>query len=74
MFLFLVEFSVDLFGQVNPFISLYRTARDQLLAANENGQQFVLNPQIQLIAGSDCHRENLPIVAEVAAVIPDNSQ
>jgi hypothetical protein len=41
---------------------------------NESGQhqQFLLNPQIRLLAGADHCRENLPTATEVAAIVPDS--
>ena len=59
----------------NPFIPIYRTARERLTDATDQASQFrlLLNPQIRLIIeqGADRRRENLPTTDNVAAVIPD---
>ena len=56
----------------NPFITVYKTARERL-ATQQTDFRVLLNPQMQLVveAGADRRRENLPISNEVTAIIPD---
>lgn len=60
---------------VNPFIPLYKTAKERLDdVPPENGDvRVVLNPQLRLVmeSGADKRRHNLPTSNEVAAIIPD---
>ena len=61
----------DLLIQYNPFISLYRTARERL-ADQQEDFRIVLNPQMRLVleGGADRRRDNLPTCNEVTAIIP----
>jgi hypothetical protein len=60
---------------VNPFIPLYKTAKERLEAASsqDGNLRVLLNPQLRLIveSGADRRRHNLPTSNEVAAIIPD---
>ncbi|KAH0614326.1 uncharacterized protein H6S33_006212 [Morchella sextelata] len=60
---------------VNPFIPLYKTAKERLEAASsqDGDVRVLLNPQLRLIveSGADKRRHNLPTSNEVAAIIPD---
>ncbi|RPB10743.1 hypothetical protein P167DRAFT_490550, partial [Morchella conica CCBAS932] len=60
---------------VNPFISLYKTAKERLEAASsqDGDGRVLLNPQLRLIveSGAEKRRHNLPTSNEVAAIIPD---
>ncbi|KAH8144449.1 uncharacterized protein LAJ45_11579 [Morchella importuna] len=60
---------------VNPFISLYKTAKERLDAASQGdgNVRMLLNLQLRLVMehGADKRRENLPTSNEVAAIIPD---
>ena len=55
----------------NPFIPIYKTARERLLA-QESQLRIILNPQMKLIveSGADRRRENLPTSEEIAVIIP----
>ena len=63
---------IDMLTDCNPFITVYKTARERL-ATQQTDFQVLLNPQMQLVveAGADRRRENLPISNEVTAIIPD---
>lgn len=56
----------------NPFITIYKTARERLTAATATNSPFrvILNPQMRLIVekGADKRRENLPTSDEIAAI------
>jgi hypothetical protein len=62
--------------EVNPFISLYKIVQERLaeqtLADQDQDVRVILNPQLRLIleVGKDKRRHNLPMVEEVAMVIP----
>jgi hypothetical protein len=70
----LLEITNDL-ESVNPYIGLYRTAREQLVAmASHTSPGYAsLTTQLGLVMepGADRRRENLPTTSEVAAIIPD---
>jgi hypothetical protein len=57
----------------NPFISLYKTARERLQSQPASQFQLFLNPQMRLVmeSGADRRRENLPTANEVAVVLLD---
>ena len=61
--------------QCNPFIGIYTTAREQLLALERRltPVQVLFTPEMRLVMdyGADRRRENLPTSSEVAAIIPD---
>ena len=61
--------------EVNPYIQIYKTARERLemIASDETAARVVLNPQLRLIVetGADRRRENLPTSNEIALIIPD---
>jgi hypothetical protein len=61
----------DMLSDCNPFISLYRTARERLQDQPANSR-LLLNPQMRLVmeSGADRRRENLPTANEVTAIIP----
>jgi hypothetical protein len=56
----------------NPYISVYRTARERL-QAQTGPLRVILSPQMKLIieSGADRRRENLPTALELAGLIPD---
>jgi hypothetical protein len=56
----------------NPFIRIYKTARERV-ASQAGDFRILLNPQMRLVlqTGADRRRENLPLAAEVAGVLPD---
>lgn len=56
---------------VNPFIQIYRTARERFYALTNPGR-LIVNPQMRLVFehGADRCRENLPTANEIAVVIP----
>ena len=60
---------------VNPWIALYKTAQEQLSAAELRSTplEVMLSPDLRLILQekADKRRENLPTQSEVAAIIPD---
>ena len=62
----------------NPFISIYRTARERLLENAPSGERInvILNPQLRLVLerGADRRRENLPTADEVAIILPDERE
>ena len=68
---FIREFTAFLHDN-NPFIDIYKTAKERF-QESEAPMRITLNAQMRLIVqeGADERRENLPIVSEVAAVIPD---
>lgn len=59
---------------INPFIRIYKTARERLANQSQN-LRILLNPQIRLVveSGADRRRENLPTSDEVAVIIPDET-
>jgi Helitron helicase-like domain at N-terminus len=65
----------DVLREVNPYIDLYKTARDQLVTmeAYSSPDHTPLTAQLGLVmeAGADRRRENLPTASEVAGIIPD---
>lgn len=65
----------EMLEQFNPFIGIYKTARERLRQARQQDGDFrlVLNPRLSLVMrpGADRRRENLPTVDEVAGLIPD---
>ena len=60
---------------VNPFITIYKTAKERLDSVEEQEAELriILNLQLKLImeTGADKRRENLPTSNEVAIIIPD---
>lgn len=58
----------------NPFIELYRTAKEILDRTPTGPVRLALNPRTQLIMtrGADQRRNNMPTSNEIAAVIPDD--
>jgi hypothetical protein len=65
----------DVLQEVNPYIGLYKTARDQMVTmeAHDSPDHTPLTAQLSLVmeAAADRRRENLPTASEVAGVIPD---
>lgn len=66
---------IDCLTVVNPFIHIYRTARERLAECQQDTEavRILLNPQLCLImeSGADKRRENLPTSNEVALIIAD---
>ena len=66
---------LDLLYDVNPFIHIYKHAREVLqdLPDNSANVQTAFNLCIELIVGegADCRCENLPTADEVAVILPD---
>ena len=62
----------NLLLRCNPFISLYKTARE-CLRKGSGPRRVLLNPQMQLVMeeGADKRRANLPTSDEMAIFIPD---
>ena len=60
---------------INPFIAIYKTAKERLDAESDTDQALpvLLNLQLRLIIeqGADKRRENLPTSNEIAIIIPD---
>ena len=60
---------------VNPFITIYKTAKEWLDSVEDQQAELriILNPQLKLIieTGADKRQENLPTSNEVAIIIPD---
>jgi hypothetical protein len=65
----------DVLHRCNPYICLYKTAREQLLQLESRCTPVtvLLTPELRLVqeVGADRRRENLPTASEVAAIIPD---
>lgn len=63
----------QMLADCNPFIGIYRTARERLADAPPHPFRLLLNPQMRLVmeAGADQRRENLPTSDEVAVILPD---
>jgi hypothetical protein len=72
----LLRLLTDMLHDCNPFISLYKTANEQLRSntVSQRDLRVLLNPRMQLIleAGADRRRNNLPTSTEVAAIIINN--
>lgn len=64
---------LDMLTDCNPFINLYKTARERLTEPASSQFRLLLNPQMRLImeSGADRRRENLPTSHEVAAILSD---
>ena len=62
----------DMLTDHNPFIRIYKTARERL-AAQPGHFRILLNPQMRLVlqSGADRRRENLPTSTELAGILPD---
>ena len=65
----------DVMQRVNPYIDVYKTAREQLMTMEAHSPPGQMPPtaQLRLVmeAGADRRRENLPTASEVAGIIPD---
>ena len=63
----------DMLTNLNPFISIYKTARERLAESVDGRYRLLLNPQMRLImeSGADRRRENLPTSHEVAVILSD---
>jgi hypothetical protein len=63
----------EMLRECNPFIQLYKTARERLREQANGPLRIILNPQMRLIMekGADRRRENLPTANEVAVLIPN---
>ena len=68
---FIREFTTFLHDN-NPFIEIYKTAKE-IFQESGAPMRITLNAQMRLIVqeGADERRENLPVVSEIAAVVPD---
>ena len=59
----------------NPFIGIYKSAKERLdiTTPNEQMLRIILNPQLKLIVeyGADKRQANLPTSQEIAIIIPD---
>ena len=60
----------------NPYIRLYKTARERLAEANQATTgpfRMLISPQIRLVmeSGADRRHENLPTASKVAVILPD---
>jgi hypothetical protein len=55
---------------VNPFITLYHTAKERLQSVNDN-VRIILNPRMELIVEKDADRRryNLPVSNKIAVII-----
>ena len=64
---------LQMLTDVNPFINIYKTARERLQSQPADQFRLLLNPQMRLVmeSGADQRRENLPISNEVAVVLLD---
>ena len=64
--------------EINPFISIYKTALERLQHQENQGEdvRIILNPQLRLVleAGADRRRYNLPTAEEVAMIVPVGSE
>lgn len=73
----LLEALHDELLQYNPYVPLYKTAKERLdeqrQQPGDRDYQLLLKPDMELVMqqGADRRRENLPVVDEVAGVIPD---
>jgi hypothetical protein len=56
---------------VNRYIPIYRTARDQLTASGSGQASLTANMTLVMEPGADRRRENLPTASEVAAIVLD---
>ena len=60
--------------EINPFVSIYKMARERLAEQVDQGQdsRIILNPRLELVleVGADRRRFNLPTGQEVAMIIP----
>ena len=65
----------EMLHRVNPFIPMYKTAREQLREANNSQVRVILTPQLRLILEdqTDHRRYNLPTTDEVAVIIPEET-
>jgi hypothetical protein len=63
----------EVLEEVNRYVPIYKTARDQLLTVGLHTATTSLTADMALVmpAGADPRRQNLPTVSEVAAVVPD---
>jgi Helitron helicase-like domain at N-terminus len=64
----------EVLQSVNPYIDLYKTAREQLVTMESHtGAHASLTAELALAMdpGADRRRENLPTASEVAAIVPD---
>ena len=65
----------NVFHKVNPYMQIYKIARERLEESVQSGHEvrIILNPQLRRIidTGADRRRENLPTSNEIALIIPD---
>jgi len=69
----------DMLYKYNPFIELFRTAREMLHSSSivdTAGVCVRLNPQLRLILddSTDYRRYNLPTADKIAGIIPDGAE
>ena len=68
----ILEKLTDMLHTVNPFITLYCTAKERLQSIDDD-VRIILNPRMELIVEKDAdgRRYNLPVSNEVAIIIQD---
>jgi hypothetical protein len=68
----ILEKLTDILYTVNPFITLYYTAKERLQSVDDD-VRIILNPRMELMVESDADRRryNLPVSNEVAIIIQD---
>lgn len=64
---------LQMLSDCNPYIDMYKTARERLEEPTNTQFRLLLNPQMRLImeTGADRRRENLPTSNEVAGILSD---
>ena len=67
---------MDILRGCNPYISLYKHAREPLDEQPGSQAAILANPRLELLVerGADRRRENLPTADEVAVLIPDETE
>ena len=60
----------------NPFIDIYKTAKDCLDEAPTDSRDIILNPQMKLMLqdGFNKQRTNIPTSTEIAVIIPEETE
>ena len=71
----LLRLRVMLYDVRNPFIEIYKTAKECLDNTPEDTRDIILNPQMKLFLqdGFNKRRTNVPTSTEIAIVIPDEN-
>jgi hypothetical protein len=59
--------------EVNPYIDIYKTAREQLVTGESHTDHVSLTANMELVMpqGAGSRRESLPTADEVAVIVPD---